>query len=347
MSNSLHVLVVDDSAVVRQTLKSLLSTQDDIVTTVAHDPLIAAAKMQRERPDVIILDLEMPRMDGLTFLRNIMREDPLPVIICSGYVGSASRLAMQALEAGAVELIGKPSVGLQTFLEESAVQLIDAVRAAALCKPFSRTRRHPITSMPRARRQPATISDPRIIAIGASTGGTEALREILAQLPESTRGIAIVQHMPGQFTRSFAKHLNEASALDVKEAESGDEFLPGRALVAPGDKHLVVLSRNGKLYADVVEGPLVSRHRPSVDVLFRSVAAEVGAASAGVILTGMGADGAEGLREMKKAGAHTIAQDEATCAVFGMPREAIKRSAVDRVLPLGDIAAALDFSAIE
>jgi two-component system chemotaxis response regulator CheB len=349
MSNSLHVLVVDDSAVVRQTLRSLLGTQDDIVTTVAHDPLIATEKMKRDRPDVIILDLEMPRMDGLTFLRKIMREDPVPVIICSGFVGPASRLAMQALEAGAVELIGKPRVGLQSFLEESAVQLIDAVRAAALCKPYSRLRRRPVmngplvTPMQALHRQPSAM-DPRVIAIGASTGGTEALREILRDLPPSTRGIAIVQHMPGQFTRSFAKHLNDVSALDVKEAEAGDEFLPGRALVAPGDKHLVVMSRGGRLFADVVEGPLVSRHRPSVDVLFRSVAAEVGAASAGVILTGMGADGAEGLAEMKKAGAHTIAQDEATCAVFGMPKEAIKRGAVDRVLPLTEIAAALDFT---
>jgi two-component system, chemotaxis family, protein-glutamate methylesterase/glutaminase len=336
----LRVLVVDDSAVVRQTLKSLLGTQKDIVTNVAHDPLIAMEKMKRERPHVIVLDLEMPRMDGLTFLRKIMSEDPVPVIICSGYVGDATGQAMRALEAGAVELIAKPRVGVQAFLEESAVLLIDAVRAAALSKPFRRLAPRRPVNVPRP--VPVhTTKTPQVIAIGASTGGTEALREILQALPGSSCGIAIVQHMPEYFTRSFAKHLDAVCALEVKEAAAGDELRPGRALIAPGDKHLVVQSHGGRYSVDVVDGPLVSRHRPSVDVLFRSVAGAARDAAVGVILTGMGADGADGLLEMKNAGAHTIAQDEASCTVFGMPREAIRRGAVDRVLPLNDIADAL------
>jgi two-component system, chemotaxis family, protein-glutamate methylesterase/glutaminase len=335
MSNSLRVLVVDDSAVVRHTLRTLLSTQPDIVTSVAHDPLMAMEKMRRERPDVIILDLEMPRMDGLTFLRRIMSEDPIPVIICSGHVGDASVQAIHALHAGAVELIAKPRVGVQAFLEESAVLLIDAVRAAALSNPL----RRPVRIAPRAVTPRAvTAADARIIAIGASTGGTDALREILRELPVSTCGIAIVQHMPEFFTRSFARHLNGECAIEVKEAEAGDELRRGLALIAPGDKHLVINTRGARFIADVVDGPLVSRHRPSVDVLFRSVATAAGASAVGVILTGMGADGAEGLAAMKKAGASTIAQDEASCVVFGMPREAIKRGAVDRVLPVGEIA---------
>ncbi|HEX2833181.1 MAG TPA: chemotaxis response regulator protein-glutamate methylesterase [Thermoanaerobaculia bacterium] len=339
MSNSLRVLVVDDSAVVRQTIRSLLGTQPDITTSVAHDPLMAMEKMKRERPDVIILDLEMPRMDGLTFLRQIMKDDPIPVIICSGYVGEASVQAIHALQAGAVELIAKPRVGVQAFLEESAVLLIDAVRAAAASNPVRL-----LTTAKAARpvlSRPKPLHEPRLIAIGASTGGTDALREILRELPASTCGIAIVQHMPEFFTRSFAKNLNEVCAIDVKEAESGDELRAGVALIAPGDKHLVVLARGTRFYVDVVDGPLVSRHRPSVDVLFRSVATAAGASAIGVILTGMGADGADGLATMKKAGAATIAQDEASCVVFGMPREAIKRGAVDRVLPVSEIANAL------
>ena len=337
MSNSLHVLVVDDSAVVRQTIRALLGMHPGIHTSVAHDPLIAMEKMKQERPDVIILDLEMPRMDGLTFLRKIMDEDPLPVIVCSGHVGDASALAISALEAGAVELLAKPKVGVQAFLEESAVLLADSVRAAALCKPALRVRIDAPLSRPPV---PHGIV-PAIIAMGASTGGTEALREILEALPVTMPPIAIVQHMPNPFTRSFAKRLNEVCAIEVKEAEPGDELLPGRAILAQGDRHLVVLQRASRFYVDVVDGPLVSRHRPSVDVLFRSVASAAGASAAGVILTGMGADGAAGLAEMCSAGAHTIAQDEASCAVFGMPNEAIKRGGVRDVLPLAAIAGVL------
>lgn len=338
MSNSLNVLVVDDSAVVRQTVRSLLATQPDIQTSVAHDPLIAMDKMKRERPDVIILDLEMPRMGGLEFLRRIMSDDPLPVIVCSGHVGDASAQALLALEAGAVDLIAKPSVGVQAFLEESGVLLIDAVRAAAACKLVARRRRR-VASAPTPAPPPSIT--PSVIAIGASTGGTEAIREVLEGLPVSTCGVVIVQHMPAPFTASFAKRLNETCAIEVKEAEAGDEVRPGRALIAPGDRHLVVLADGAGLRVDVLDGPLVSRHRPSVDVLFRSVAVAAGAAGVGVLLTGMGADGASGLLDMRKADAYTIAQDEASSAVFGMPREAIKRGAARVVLPLGEISSQL------
>ena len=340
MSNSLHVLVVDDSAVVRQTILAILGTQADIRTSIAADPLIAMQRMKRDRPDVIILDLEMPRMDGITFLRKLMRESPMPVIVCSSYVGDGAQ-AVRALEAGAVELIAKPSLGVRGFLNESALMLIDAVRAASAVR--IPRRRVPVDAMlPPPAVVPGRRSETaRVVAVGASTGGTEAIREILDALPASSCGLVIVQHMPEMFTRPFANRLNETSALAVKEAEAGDEVLPGRALVAPGNKHLIVTRRGTRLVVDVVEGPLVSRHRPSVDVLFRSVASAAGPEAVGVILTGMGADGATGLLDMHRAGAHTIAQDEATCAVFGMPNEAIRKGGVRDVLPLEKIAPAI------
>jgi two-component system chemotaxis response regulator CheB len=345
MSNSLNVLVVDDSAVVRQTVRALLETQPDIHTTVAHDPLIAMDKMKRERPDVIILDLELPRMGGLEFLRRIMRDDPLPVIVCSGHVGEASAQALLALEAGAVELIAKPKLGVQAFLEESAVLLIDAVRAAASCKLVLRRGRGPnVTAdvlVRAASPLPFRAGVPSVIAIGASTGGTEAIRDVLDAMPATSCGIVIVQHMPAPFTASFAKRLDERCAIEVREASPGDEVRPGCALIAPGDRHLVVVSHGRTLHVDVIDGPLVSRHRPSVDVLFRSVAVSAGASSVGVILTGMGADGAAGLLDLRKADAYTIAQDEPSSAVFGMPKEAIKRGAARSVLPLSEIGPAL------
>jgi two-component system chemotaxis response regulator CheB len=338
MSSNVHVLVVDDSAVVRQTIQAILKTQPDITTSAAADPVIAMDKMKKERPDVIILDLEMPRMDGLTFLRKLMAEDPLPVIVCSGHVGDASRAAVHALEAGAVDLIAKPNLGVQSFLTESAVVLVDAVRAASVY-------RMPLRRQPRLRVQPAgpaaAIQRARLVAIGASTGGTEAIREVLEPLPVTTCGIVIVQHMPAPFTRSFANRLNELCAIEVKEAEDGDEIRPGRALVAPGSRHMTVRSFGGRLTVALHDGEFVSRHRPSVDVLFRSVAETVGSDAIGVLLTGMGGDGAAGLLEMRQARAITFAQDEATCAVFGMPREAIRRGAAEQVLPLSHIAPAL------
>jgi len=341
MSNSLHVLVVDDSAVVRQTILAILGTQDDIRTSIAADPYIAMQRMQRDRPDVIILDLEMPRMDGITFLRKLMRETPTPVIVCSSHIGDGGAQAVRALEAGAVELIAKPSLGVRGFLTDSAVLLVDAVRAAAAVRIPIRSVSVDAVLPPPPRAAATSQGKARVVAIGASTGGTEAIREILDALPASSCGIVIVQHMPELFTRSFANRLDETSALAVKEAEPGDEILPGRALVAPGNRHLIVVRRGARLCVETSDGPLVSRHRPSVDVLFRSAATAAGAEAVGVILTGMGADGANGLLDMHRAGAYTIAQDEATCAVFGMPNEAIRRGAVRDVLPLGKIAAAI------
>ncbi|HEX7153373.1 MAG TPA: chemotaxis response regulator protein-glutamate methylesterase [Thermoanaerobaculia bacterium] len=337
MPSNLHVLVVDDSAVVRQTIQAILKTQPDITTSAAADPFIAMDKMKKDRPDVIILDLEMPRMDGLTFLRKLMKEDPLPVIVCSGHVGDASREAVRALEAGAVELIAKPNLGVQSFLTDSAVILVDAVRAASEYRLPVRRNAGIVPTRPPAIGRRA----PRVIALGASTGGTEAIREILEPLPVSTCGIVIVQHMPAPFTRSFANRLNELCAIEVKEAEAGDEIHPGRALVAPGNRHMTVHTHGPRMFVELHDAPLVSRHRPSVDVLFRSVAESFGADAIGVLLTGMGADGAAGLLDMRTARATTIAQDESTSAVFGMPREAIRKGAVEAVLPLPQIASAL------
>ncbi len=298
---TLSVLVVDDSAVVRQAATAILSQDPGIVVTVAADPYIALDKMGRSRPDVILLDLEMPRMDGLTFLRRIMAQDPIPVVVCSGLAARGTEAAMRALEEGAVEVIAKPQLGVRDFLHESAEALIDTLRGAAEARV---RRRAPVTAP--APRHSADVVLPRraavahppadvVVAIGASTGGTEALRVVLEALPETAPGILIVQHMPERFTAAFA---------------------------------------------DVTDGPAVNRHRPSVDVLFRSVAQAAGAHAIGVLLTGMGDDGAAGLLEMRHAGADTIAQDERTCVVFGMPKEAIARGAASEIVPLPGIAAA-------
>lgn len=340
----LHVLVVDDSAVVRQALTAILGGTRGMTVATASDPLIAMDKMRQRRPDVIVLDLEMPRMDGLSFLRKLMAEDPIPVVVCSGLAGHGTEAALRAVEEGAVDVIAKPKLAVRGFLEESAVLLVDAVRGAA------QARRRPRGSPAPARLSAGAVLPPRgkhalrlttdkVVAVGASTGGTEALRELLEALPPDAPGLVIVQHMPEVFTKAFADRLNQSCRIEVKEAAGGDRLMAGRALVAPGNRH-TLLVRSGAHYAiEVRDGPLVSRHRPSVDVLFRSVASAAGPNAIGVIMTGMGDDGAEGLLEMKRAGALTIAQDEATCVVFGMPKEAIERGAVDDVVPLPRIAA--------
>jgi two-component system, chemotaxis family, protein-glutamate methylesterase/glutaminase len=332
-----HVLIVDDSAVVRQTITSLLQYQANLTTSIAADPLIAIEKMKKQRPDVIVLDLEMPRMDGLTFLKKVMAEDPTPVIVCSGHVGNGSEQAMLALENGAVELIAKPKIGVQAFLTEAAVTIVDAIRAAAAYRlPARRAafgERPSLAAGPRRLPRP-----PSLIAIGASTGGPETLREILPALSARTPGIVIVQHMPEFFTRSFARHLDQLCAVEIREAMAGDEVVPGRVLIAPGNHHMTVHEFGGRFFVDVVDGPLVSRHRPSVDVLLHSVARCAGGNAIGVILTGMGSDGAEGLREMKSTGAYTVAQDEASCAVFGMPGEAIRNGATCEIAHVSRIA---------
>ncbi len=347
--SSLNVLVVDDSAVVREVMTAVLAQEQDIAVTTASDPLIAMQKMRHQRPDVIILDLEMPRMDGLTFLRQIVRSDPIPVVVCSALTGAGTALGLQAIDEGAVDVVTKPRLGVKEFLYESAVTLIDAVRAAHRSRQ-TMGRARLMTPTPRRRADAASLAKPashlgrasdRVIAIGASTGGTEALRVILEALPPDVPGLLIVQHMPEGFTKAFAQRLNQTCRIAVKEAENGDRVLTGRALIAPGNRHILARGGAAEFVVDVVDGPLVSRHRPSVDVLFRSVAQTVGASAIGVILTGMGSDGAEGLLEMKRSGAMTVAQDEASCVVFGMPKEAIERGAAGQVIGLGKIAACI------
>jgi two-component system chemotaxis response regulator CheB len=347
----LRVLIVDDSAVVRLILSSLLTEAGDMVVSTAADPYIALRKMEQERPDVIVLDLELPRMDGMTFLRRLMHEPvPIPVVVCSGHVGRGSQLALRALDEGAVEVLAKPKIGVREFLQESAVLLVDAVRAAAHARIAPRLPRRTADAVLPARRPPLTDPaaspalpgrNPRVIAIGASTGGPEAILRILEALPPSAPPILIVQHMPEGFTAAFARRLDAACRIEVKEAEDGDAVLPGRALVAPGNRHLLLGRRGTGWAAEVRDGPLVCRHRPSADVLFRSVAREARGAATGVILTGMGDDGADGLLEMRQAGAATYAQSEESCVVFGMPKEAIARGAAGEVLPLSAIPRAL------
>ncbi len=331
-----HVLVVDDSAVVRQAFSLLLAQQFTIET--AADPIIAERKMQKKRPDVVVLDLQMPRMDGFTFLRQIMRSDPLPVVICSAAAARGSDTAMRALEEGAVDVIMKPPMGVRDFLADSSVLIGDTLRAAAQSRLRTRRAPHRVPLPPPA---PVLAPQGRIIAIGASTGGTEALREIIEALPPNAPPMLVVQHMPEGFTAAFAKRLDSLSAVEVREARPGDAVMAGRVLIAPGSHHMLLRRLREGYVVQLDDGPLVSRHRPSVDVLFRSVAQAAGQHAAGVLLTGMGDDGAEGLAEMHTAGARTIAQDESTSIVFGMPKEAIALGAVDEVLPLGQIARAI------
>lgn len=351
MSSKIRVLIVDDSAVVRQTLQQIISSDPHLeVMGTAPDPYFAAKKIADEVPDVITLDVEMPRMDGLTFLKKIMTQHPIPVVIISSLTEKGTETGMKALELGAVDIITKPQVNTKTFFEESRIRICDAVKAAAHARISRKkiTLDHPPVVEPKysadAILPPLSTSQSMIktteyvIAVGASTGGTEALTSFLKAMPLDTPGIVIVQHMPEKFTTSFAARLNEICNITVKEAENGDSVIRGRALIAPGNYHLLLKRSGARYYVEVKEGPLVNRHRPSVDVLFRSTARYAGANAVGVIMTGMGDDGAKGMLEMKQAGAKTIAQDEKSCVVFGMPKEAIKLGAVDKVLPLDSIA---------
>ncbi len=351
--SKIRVLVVDDSALVRQVMSSVLSTDPEIkVIATAADPIFALAKMQIEWPDVITLDLEMPRMDGLTFLRRIMSEHPTPVVICSTLTEAGSKIALEALAAGAAEVIAKPKIGLQERLTESAATLIQVVKSAARANPRRLASTNVYTPVPP--KLSADVMLPPIsgrhvfrgkeslIAIGASTGGTQALELVLRSLPQDVPGIVVVQHMPEFFTKAFADRLNTLCALEVREAVDGDQITPGLVLIAPGGRHLLVAASTGGAYhAEVRDGPPVSRHRPSVNVLFRSVARVAGPCALGIIMTGMGDDGAIGLAEMHKTGARTIAQDEASCVVYGMPKEAVALGAVDRIMPLNQIANAI------
>jgi two-component system chemotaxis response regulator CheB len=356
--NEIKVMVVDDSAVVRQVLTALLNKASGIrVTHAVADPILAMERMRMEWPDVIVLDVEMPRMDGITFLRKIMADKPTPVVICSTLTEKGTQTSMEALAAGAVTIVTKPKLDLKQFLNNSSEELIAAVRTAAQAKV---RRLVPRATAPGPGPAPAIGPGPtgkytadvimapaehramvqtteRVVAIGTSTGGTQALELVLTALPRVSPGILVVQHMPEKFTAAFAARLNSLCEVEVREAQSNDRVLPGRVLIAPGGRHMLLRRNGAQYFVEVVDGPPVNRHRPSVDVLFRSVAKCAGANALGVIMTGMGDDGAAGLLEMRQAGARTVAQDEASCVVYGMPKEAVKRGAVEKTVGLESI----------
>jgi two-component system chemotaxis response regulator CheB len=360
-----QVMIVDDSAVVRQSLTEVLNADPGIeVLCAVADPLLAMERMKAKWPQVIVLDVEMPRMDGLTFLRKIMSERPTPVVICSTLTEAGAATTLEALAAGAVSIVTKPKLGLRRFIEDASADLASAVKAASHAnvnrlRVAHRTEALPATQLGAV--QPKFTADAilspsgpkalqqtteRIIAVGTSTGGTQALEQILTSLPRVSPGIAIVQHMPEQFTAAFANRLNNLCQIEVREAKHGDRLLPGLALIAPGGKHMMLKRSGAYYYMEVIDGPLVNRHRPSVDVLFRSAAKCAGANVLGIIMTGMGDDGARGLKEMRDAGAATIAQDEASCVVFGMPKEAIRLGGAQRVQSLSELPRSmLDFGA--
>ena len=333
----IRVLIVDDSAIVRKIFTQELSKYPDIeVVGTAPDPYIARDKIVALKPDVITLDIEMPRMDGLTFLKKLMKYYPIPTIVVSSLTPKNSAMALEALEAGAVEVLAKP--GGSYSVGDMSVQLVEKIRAAARARLLRAPSETPTVGIVKeAPKLSLTQTTHKIIAMGASTGGTEALKAVLMQMPPTSPGIVIVQHMPPKFTQAFAERLNSLCQLTVKEAQNGDAVIPGVALIAPGNYHMVLKRSGARYYVEIKDGPLVCYQRPSVDVLFHSVARYAGPNAIGVIMTGMGRDGASGLLEMKKAGAKTIAQDEETCVVFGMPKEAIKLGAVDVVAPLQDI----------
>ncbi|NKI97891.1 chemotaxis response regulator protein-glutamate methylesterase [Rhizobacter sp. SG703] len=349
MSN-IRVMVIDDSAVVRQVVTALLDDAPGIeVMAAVADPVLAIERLKHDWPDVIVLDVEMPRMDGITFLRMVMQQKPTPVVICSTLTERGAKTTLEAMAAGAVAIVTKPKLGLKQFLTASGEELIGTVRAAAKANvrrlaagpavaPTPAAKNTADVILPAATRA-MTQTTERVVALGTSTGGTQALEEVLTALPRVTPGIVIVQHMPEKFTAAFAARLDGLCRIEVKEAEHNDRVLPGRALIAPGGRHMLLKRSGAQYFVEVIDGPLVNRHRPSVDVLFRSVARSAGANALGVIMTGMGDDGAAGLLEMRKVGAQTVAQDEESCVVFGMPKEAIKRGGAQRTLPLNAVAA--------
>lgn len=360
MGQKINVMIVDDSALVRKVMAEVLETDSEIsVIANAADPLFAMEKMKKGRPDVIILDIEMPRMDGITFLKKIMKEDPIPVVICSSHTREGADVSVKALQNGAVEIITKPQLGVKGFIEESKTMIIEAVKGASKAKlknlkigsSFSASE----TKKPLLDRSPKNTADvvlpkasgsgfktsDKVIALGASTGGTQALREVLATMPKDVPGILIVQHMPEQFTKSFAQNLDMISLLTVKEAENNDTVSRGVALVAPGNRHMLLRRAGNRYYVELIDGALVNRHKPSVDVLFRSVARYAGQNAVGCLMTGMGADGAVGLKEMREAGSRTFSQNEASSVVYGMPKEAWDMGSSEIQLDLSDISTML------
>jgi len=354
---AIKVLIVDDSAVVRQVLSQELARFADIeVLGVAPDPVFAMQKMKIHWPDVIILDVEMPRMDGITFLQQVMSIRPTPVIICSSLAGAGTEVGLHALSAGAFTIIEKPTMGLKDFLIDSSENLVSVVRAAASAQISCMRPQARATSSNHSVRPKLSADEmltapshslnvpmtEKIVAIGCSTGGTQALEFVLTNLSRTAPGIVVVQHMPEMFTKGFAQRLDKISQIDVREAQDHDRILSGQALIAPGGKHLMVVRSGAQYVVEVKDGPLVSRHKPSVDVLFRSVAKSAGRNASGIIMTGMGDDGAHGLKELHDTGAVTFAQNEATCVVFGMPKEAIRLGGVDHVVGLDEIPAIIE-----
>ena len=349
--NKIKVLVVDDSAVVRQVVAGLLAEDHGIeVISAVADPLLAMARMKIQWPDVIVLDVEMPRMDGITFLKKIMHERPTPVVICSTLTEKGAHTTMEALAAGAVAIITKPKVGLKQFFSEASDELKSAVKAAASANVSRLITSQRVRSEPEGKHNADVILPPagsnamvrtteRVVAIGTSTGGTQALEAVLTAVGRVSPGIVIVQHMPEKFTAAFAARLKNICEIDVREARNNDRVVQGCALIAPGGRHMLLKRSGAQYFVEVVDGPLVNRHRPSVDVLFRSVARYAGGNALGIIMTGMGDDGAAGLLEMRRAGARTVAQNEETCVVYGMPKEAVKRGAVEKTIALDDVAA--------
>jgi len=343
-----RVFIVDDSAVVRKVLTEKIAKSSDIeVIGSASDPIFAMDKMMKDWPDVVILDVEMPRMDGITFLKKIMAQRPTPVIICSTLTEKGAETTIQALSAGAVSIVTKPKAGLKDFLEDDANDIVNVIKVAAKANLKRLVHSEPVAKIQPKLTADAVLAAPTaramaqttegIVAIGTSTGGTQALESVLAALPRVSPGIVIVQHMPENFTAAFAKRLDQLCEIEVKEAANGDRVIAGRALIAPGGKHMLLKRSGAQYYVDVVDGPLVSRHRPSVNVLFRSVAQQAGKNALGIIMTGMGDDGAQGLKEMLDAGAETLGQDERSCVVYGMPKEAHKLGATKREVPLNKI----------
>lgn len=347
----IKVLIIDDSALVRQTLTQIFEKSKDIeVIDTASDPYIAVQKLKKEKPDVITLDIEMPRMDGITFLHKLMSQHPIPVVVISTLTDKGTSTALRALEYGAVEVVAKPKLNTQQALVESSIHLTDIVRAASKANP-QRIKPDVVSRQPKLsadaiiakKRSSLSLLETtdKVVAVGASTGGTEALKQFLKALPIDSPGVVIVQHMPEVFTQQFAKRLNAECDVHVKEAEHGDAVLRGHVLIAPGSHHMLLKRNGAKYFVQLKDGPLVNRHRPSVDVLFRSVARYAGVNAIAIIMTGMGDDGAKGLLEIKNENGYTIAQDEATCVVFGMPKEAIKLGAHHEILPLQKVAAAV------
>lgn len=362
-ARKITVMIVDDSAVVRQVIAEVLKGDPQLeVVAAVSDPLFALERLKTVTPDVIVLDVEMPRMDGITFLRKLMSERPLPIVMCSSLTEAGAATTLDALAAGAVAIVTKPKMGVKAFLLDAASDLIAQVKAAAQANVRVLAAQSAATAMrAAAAREPGRIgpslsadavlasaattalhqTTERVVAIGTSTGGTQALERVLTALPAAAPGIAVVQHMPEKFTAAFAQRLDSMCEIEVREARHGERLLPGHALIAPGGRHLLLKRSGAHYYTEIVDGALVNRHKPSVDVLFRSVANCAGSNALGVIMTGMGADGARGLKEMRTAGAATLAQDEASCVVFGMPKEALKLQAVERVLALAEIAPAI------